>query len=126
MTEPRSVLARTCRALNEHGVRYLVVGDRAAQLAGHPRATLDIECLLAPELGNLERTLDALASLGLIPGGRWLAPELLRRAVTVLGREPAISLITQAGPGWFDALLAGSAEVVLEGVRIRSRRDWVS
>jgi predicted nucleotidyltransferase len=47
-------------ALNDHGVRYLVVGAHAVALHARPRATRDLDILLEPTQANARKTLAAL------------------------------------------------------------------
>ncbi|HLE60021.1 MAG TPA: hypothetical protein VI700_00650, partial [Thermoanaerobaculaceae bacterium] len=47
-------------ALNEHGVRYLVVGAHAVALHARPRATRDLDLLLDPTRVNARKVLAAL------------------------------------------------------------------
>ena len=41
--------------LNSNDVRYLLVGGWAVGIYGHPRATKDIDFLVATDSGNLEK-----------------------------------------------------------------------
>jgi hypothetical protein len=50
-------------ALNDAGVRYLVVGGVAVVLHGRLRTTTDLDLWLDPDPGNLERATKALAAL---------------------------------------------------------------
>ena len=47
-------------ALNEHGVRYLVVGAHAVALHARPRATRDLDLLLDPTRVNARKVLATL------------------------------------------------------------------
>ncbi len=47
-------------ALNEHRVKYLIVGAHAVAYHGRPRATKDFDVLIDPTPGNARRTLAAL------------------------------------------------------------------
>jgi hypothetical protein len=55
------------RALNEHQVRYLLVGGLAMNLHGVPRMTMDVDLILAMDEANLERFIDCAKSLALSP-----------------------------------------------------------
>lgn len=52
------------RALNDTGVRYLIVGGVAMNLLGCPRFTNDIDILLALDEGNLHAMKAAMKTLG--------------------------------------------------------------
>jgi hypothetical protein len=60
-------VAAVFRALNESSVRYLVVGGFAVVAHGHTRFTADIDLVLAMDLSNLERAVDAFSRLGYQP-----------------------------------------------------------
>ena len=54
---------RLYRALNEHRVKYLVIGGVASIIYGVPRATLDIDILIGDSVLNAQRFLDAIKSI---------------------------------------------------------------
>lgn len=54
-------------ALNEGGVRYLVVGGLAVVLHGHLRTTMDLDLVVHLEPENLERALRVFDALGYQP-----------------------------------------------------------
>jgi predicted nucleotidyltransferase len=54
-------------ALNEAGVRYLVVGGVAVVLHGHLRTTADLDLVVQLETENVLRAVGALATLGYRP-----------------------------------------------------------
>ena len=47
-------------ALNDHGVRYLIIGAHAVAFHARPRATKDLDILLDPTPANARRALAAL------------------------------------------------------------------
>jgi hypothetical protein len=51
------------RALERHGVRYVLIGAAAARIAGAPVVTEDIDVTPATDRANLERLADALREL---------------------------------------------------------------
>jgi len=55
------------RYLNSNNVRYLLVGGWAVGLYGNPRATNDIDFLVAIDSGNLAKLQEALAAFGAPP-----------------------------------------------------------
>jgi predicted nucleotidyltransferase len=62
------------RTLNEHRVRYLIIGGYAVAFHGHPRATDDVDVLIDPSEANVRRVERALiAFVGIAP-----RPEALR------------------------------------------------
>lgn len=65
---PQPVIYETVlRALNQASVRYLVVGGVAVNLHGVPRATADLDLLLALDESNLLAAVHALEALGFRP-----------------------------------------------------------
>lgn len=57
------------RALNDAGVRYLVVGGLAVNAHGFGRVTYDVDVENRLELGNVRAAFAALRGGGLPPGG---------------------------------------------------------
>jgi hypothetical protein len=55
------------RALNDAGVRYVLVGGVALNLHGVERATMDVDIAIALDADNLSRAVAALRALGLQP-----------------------------------------------------------
>jgi len=81
--------------LGEHAVRYLVVGDVAVVLHGHPRFTADLDLVVALDRPNATAAIHALAALGYrprapVPALDFTDPEkreawLREKQLTVLG-----------------------------------------
>lgn len=57
-------IASLLRSLNDHKVRYVIIGAAALPVHGFSRVTLDIDFLIQPSKRNAERTLDALRAVG--------------------------------------------------------------
>lgn len=55
------------RKLDEHNVRYVLVGGLAMNLHGVPRMTMDVDVLLAMDASNLNAFISAAQELGLKP-----------------------------------------------------------
>jgi hypothetical protein len=55
------------QALNEAGVRYMVVGGVATILHGHPRLTLDVDVVVALDRENAKAAIEAVMSAGFTP-----------------------------------------------------------
>lgn len=55
------------KALNDAGVRYVVVGGLAVVLHGHARLTVDVDLVVDLDEGEALRAIDALVGLGLRP-----------------------------------------------------------
>ena len=61
-----SFLEKACEALNESGVRYVLVGGYAVALHGAIRGTLDIDVALRWTRHDLVKAEDALHKIGLV------------------------------------------------------------
>ena len=55
------------RKLDEHNVRYLLVGGLAMNLHGVPRMTMDVDIVLAMDVENLDAFISAARELGIKP-----------------------------------------------------------
>ncbi|HRW19997.1 MAG TPA: nucleotidyl transferase AbiEii/AbiGii toxin family protein [Dermatophilaceae bacterium] len=58
-------IRETLAALNEAGVRYVVVGGVAVVLRGHPRMTVDLDLVLDLAGYNARLAVDTLLAIGL-------------------------------------------------------------
>jgi hypothetical protein len=86
-----------CRALNERGARYVVIGGFAVRAAGYNRRTMDVDLLVAADPENEARVFDALATLP-DEAARELQPgELLHYAVIRVADEIVVDLMRSAG-----------------------------
>lgn len=56
-------LVKLCRALNEAGAQYVVVGGFAIRAAGYARNTMDVDLLIETSLDNESRVIQALMTL---------------------------------------------------------------
>jgi hypothetical protein len=65
-------------ALNEHKVKYLVVGGYAVSKYAQPRATKDLDIFIAATSSNAVRLFNALKSFG-APTGHYAASDLIRK-----------------------------------------------
>lgn len=113
------------RILNEHRVRYLVIGGYAVAFHGHPRATDDVDVLIDRDEANLRRVERALVEfVGTAP-----QPEALRRpggVVRIGGEVTHIDITTKVdGLAAFEPLWERRArgELLGEPVSYLSLRD---
>jgi predicted nucleotidyltransferase len=121
-------------ALNDHGVRYLLVGGMAVVAHGHGRMTHDLDFVIALDSDNILRTFRALAGLGYQPRVPVTAEALANpdhrlrwieeKGMTVLNlysethrATPVDLFVTE--PFDFDDVYARSIETDVEGVRFR-------
>jgi hypothetical protein len=124
-------LVRLLRALDAHGVEFVVVGGLAAIAHGARRVTLDLDIVPRPEPANYERLAEALAELGVegetVVDGSFR--ELDPRDGVDLARAGNVTLRTGAGrldllnapkggPP-YDDLAASSTHAAVAGVAVR-------
>ena len=55
---------RLVRSLNDHGVKFVIIGAAALPVHGYGRVTLDIDFFIEPTEENARRTLAALTAYG--------------------------------------------------------------
>jgi hypothetical protein len=90
-------VAALCRALNERGARYVVIGGFAIIAAGFPRVTGDIDLIVAADAENEQKVFSALSTL---PDNavRELKPgELRQYNVIRVADEILVDLMVSAG-----------------------------
>jgi len=116
------------RALNDEGVRYLLVGAYALAAHGIPRATMDIDLWVQPASDNADATLRALERFGAplqdLTRDDLLAPD----TVFQIGVAPRrIELMTAASGLEFDEAFARSMVIEIDGlhVHVLSRHDLI-
>jgi hypothetical protein len=116
-------------ALAESQIDYIVVGAFAVHAHGFVRTTADLDIVPRPDLANLSRLGEVLASVG---ARLWKAsapvnvtdPHKLRRAglvplMTDHGRLDILNVAATAGlPADYDALRSRALEVDLGGTRV--------
>jgi predicted nucleotidyltransferase len=118
MSEPTTRVARVCSLLNAHEAKYVLVGATAMQLWGTTRATRDVDILIEPTLENAERVLEALSHLTRGVATQWLAEEIIKRPVTILGDMPRVDILTIALSVHYRHAAPRSVVFEVEGVRI--------
>jgi hypothetical protein len=89
-------------ALNQAGVRYLVVGGLAVVAHGYLRLTKDIDLVLSLDPGNAEKAILALSSLGYRPAvpvalSEFLDPAKRREWIETKGAR-VFPLVSDAHP----------------------------
>lgn len=116
--EPETRLARVCSRLNAEGARYVLVGATAMQLWGTTRATRDVDILIEPTVENARRVLDALATLTWEVASQWLAEEIVKRPVTIIGDSPQVDILTVAWSVQYRDAAPAATTFEVEGVPI--------
>lgn len=118
MTEYRTRLAQVCSLLNAHGAKYVVVGASALQLWGTTRATRDVDILIEATVENGRRVLAALGALGFGLAKEWLAEEIIKRPVTIIGDMPKVDILTVAWSVHYPEAARDASVFTVEGVPI--------
>ena len=129
MTDPTPGLARPAsiddlklllRAMNEHGVDYLLIGGYALYALGYQRGTVDIDIVLRPTREQGERT---RAALLMLPDGvaKDLDPEWFIEAETIrVADEFVVDLMFSACGETYESLLPFATTIDFDGVPIRT------
>lgn len=84
-----------CAHLNEHGVRYLVMGGWAAIAHGLPRSTLDVDLFAEPSLANLEKLVSALSKVGFGIAKELDASEILKRRIFLFSDQIRVDIFVR-------------------------------
>ena len=86
------------KSLNEHEVRYVVLGGIAVVLHGVPRATMDLDLLIEATPDNATRLLQALLQAGLGTAALTTAEAVLHNEMTIFKDRVRIDVLTST-PG---------------------------
>ncbi len=111
-------LVSLCRRLNELGANYVVVGGFAIMQAGLPRATGDIDLLVATDLENEKRVYEALEILPDRAVRELEAGDIANHVVVRVADEVVVDLMRSAG-----AIEYAEAAQDLVVRRVRGRAD---
>ena len=95
---PRS-LETIFSKLNQHDVRYLVVGGLACSAHGHLRATMDLDLVVALDEANAKRMIEALSSLGYTPTAPVRAEEFVKKTTRMDWKQNKHMVVFQMASG---------------------------
>ncbi|HLB38529.1 MAG TPA: hypothetical protein VJL31_18310 [Gemmatimonadales bacterium] len=118
MKHYKTHLAEVCSRLNRHRARYVLVGAQAMQLWGTTRATRDIDILIEKTVPNAGRVLAALSEVGLGMAKEWLAEEVAKKHVTIIGDIPNVDILTVAWSVHYPEAKKDATLFEVEGVKI--------
>jgi hypothetical protein len=111
-------IRRICRALDEAGARYVLIGGFAVILHGGLRTTKDIDLLVDPEPANVERLKRALAVLEDDAAREIEAGDLQKYTVVRVADEVLVDLLAAAcGVTWSEAR-ASALRMDVEGTPV--------
>ena len=103
--------------LNKHNVRYLLVGGWAIGIYGHPRATKDIDFLIAIDNENINKLQKALLGFGAPTVANSVFQE--KGNVFRLGRSPIqIDIINEASGIDFNDCYSRRKVIAVEDIEI--------
>ena len=106
------------KSLNDHEVRYLLVGGYAVGFHGYPRYTRDLDFWVEAEALNAERLIEALNDFGFSKVGLTAHDFIQANNVIQLGYPPnRIDLITSLTGLVFSECYSKRAVAVLDGVK---------
>lgn len=71
------------KSLQEHDVRYMVIGGIAAILHGVPRSTFDLDILIDSTRENVQKLIEALIDAGLGTASLTTAEDILKNEITI-------------------------------------------
>jgi hypothetical protein len=103
------------RALNGHGVDYLIIGGVAVQAYGHVRTTQDVDVIVAPDAANLERLAAALEQLH---------ARLKGVDAHLLGIDPTNADNLRDGAYFGLSTRAGGLDVWTDAAELKGARSW--
>jgi hypothetical protein len=114
------------KSLNEHNVRYLLVGGWAVGIYGNPRATKDIDFLIAVDDKNIENLQKALYAFGAPTVDNKVFQE--KGNIYRMGRSPVqVDIINEASGIGFEDCYARRNVITVEDMEIStiSREDLI-
>ena len=121
-------VVRVCRLLNRHRARYLLVGGVAANLHGSVRATRDVDILVPRDERNMSRVIAALCELPYGIAGELEPSEMVEKAITIVGDDPRVDVLTIAWSVTFDAAWPKRVVRRIHGTRVSylGRQDLIA
>lgn len=107
------------QSLNDHDVRYLVVGGYAVAFHGHPRYTKDLDVWIEVTEGNASNMMAALTQFGFASINLTADDFLNPTQVIQLGYPPnRIDILMRLEGVDFEDCYASRMELELEGTRV--------
>lgn len=107
------------QSLNDHDVRYLIVGGYAVAVHGHPRYTRDLDVWFEMSLENADRLIAALRAFGFGSLGLTAPDFTVPDRIIQLGYPPSRIDMLSTIPGvTFDECHRSRVESVIDGVPV--------
>ena len=116
------------RSFQRHDVRYVVIGGIAAVLHGVPRATFDLDILIAATPDNARRLLDALREAGLGTASLTTPGDVLANEITIFRDRVRLDVQTSTPGITFDGAWERRKTVTYQGQDffIVSKQDLIA
>ncbi|HLT87540.1 MAG TPA: nucleotidyltransferase [Sphingobacterium sp.] len=114
--------------LNEHQVKYMVVGAYALSVHGRPRHTGDLDIWIKPDAENARKMVKVIADFGFAPLGLTEDDFLRENYVTQLGYPPLrIDILNAISGVDFDEAYDARLETEIDGLQISfiSANDFI-
>jgi len=105
--------------LNDHHVRYMVVGAHAFSFHGRPRHTGDLDIWIKPDADNARKMVEVIADFGFAPLGLAESDFLRENYVTQLGYPPLrINILNAISGVDFDEAYSARIDTEIDGLQI--------
>lgn len=115
---PPDPLLKVCKLLNEHHVRYLVVGGHACILHGLVRTTEDVDILVEESRDNYQRIIAALSELEDHAARELQVDDFDKHIVIKVADEVEVDISRRAWTVDFREAKPNARQVVIENVMI--------
>lgn len=109
---------RVCRALDEAGARYVLIGGFAVILHGGERTTKDIDLLVDPEPENVERLKRALSVLEDDAASEIAPDDLQKYRVVRVADEVMVDLLAVACDVTWSEASVSAVQIDLQGTPV--------
>ena len=106
--------------LNQHNVRYIIIGGYALAFHGHPRYTKDIDIWIDAKEDNAQRILEALRDFGFGSVNLDIQDFISEDNIIQLGYPPnRIDILTSAKGVVFRDCISSSHQIMIGDVEVR-------
>jgi hypothetical protein len=107
-----------CRLLQQHQVKYIIVGGVACGLHGMVRSTQDVDLLVEPSTQNLQRVIAALSELPDGAARELTVQDLEDNVVVKIADQIMVDVAKQAWTLDYAEAIQDARTLEVEGVRI--------
>lgn len=107
-----------CRLLQQHQVKYVLVGARACILHGLVRSTQDVDLLVETSAENLQRAIDALSELPDGAARELTVKDLQENVVVKIADAVEVDVAKQAWTLSYEEAIRDAHALDVDGVRI--------